>query len=182
MSTDLVVPQAHVQGAISGPHHSGSHGQPQIVMLQPQQGPGAVPQHPQHGPQQGAHQHFYIQQGITQPLPQISLLWVKQRGRLKRGLYRLCFIFVYLPQRCRSSHTPLPSIRLETKASLQPPRLFSPSPNPRLLDERPRVNATHLKQRNWHDHTEQRRNQKPRSTLRFFSTNLGVRAALGGAF
>uniref|UniRef100_A0A3Q4HFH8 Ataxin-2-like protein-like n=1 Tax=Neolamprologus brichardi TaxID=32507 RepID=A0A3Q4HFH8_NEOBR len=49
--------QAHVQGAISGPHHSGSHGQPQIVMLQPQQGPGAVPQHPQHGPQQGAHQH-----------------------------------------------------------------------------------------------------------------------------
>uniref|UniRef100_A0A669EUT6 Ataxin-2-like protein n=1 Tax=Oreochromis niloticus TaxID=8128 RepID=A0A669EUT6_ORENI len=58
------IAQAHVQGAISGPHHSGSHGQPQIVMLQPQQGPGAVPQHPQHGPQQGAHQHFYIQQGI----------------------------------------------------------------------------------------------------------------------
>lgn len=53
--------QAHVQGAMSGPHHSGSHGQPQLVMLQPpQQGPGAVPQHPQHGPQQGAHQHFYI--------------------------------------------------------------------------------------------------------------------------
>uniref|UniRef100_A0A3Q0S264 LsmAD domain-containing protein n=1 Tax=Amphilophus citrinellus TaxID=61819 RepID=A0A3Q0S264_AMPCI len=59
------IAQAHVQGAISGPHHSGSHGQPQIVMLQPpQQGPGAVAQHPQHGPQQGAHQHFYIQQGI----------------------------------------------------------------------------------------------------------------------
>uniref|UniRef100_A0A667XB11 LsmAD domain-containing protein n=1 Tax=Myripristis murdjan TaxID=586833 RepID=A0A667XB11_9TELE len=55
--------QAHVQGAMSGPHHSGSHGQPQLVMLQPpppQQGPGSVPQHPQHGPQQGAHQHFYI--------------------------------------------------------------------------------------------------------------------------
>ncbi|XP_078146933.1 ataxin-2-like protein isoform X1 [Centroberyx gerrardi] len=52
--------QAHVQGAMSGPHHSGSHGQPQLVMLQPppQQGPGSVPQHPQHGPQQGA--HFYI--------------------------------------------------------------------------------------------------------------------------
>lgn len=58
------IAQAHVQGAISGPHHSGSHGQPQIVMLQPQQGPGAVPQHPQHGPQQGAHQHFYIQQAM----------------------------------------------------------------------------------------------------------------------
>ncbi|XP_034563740.1 ataxin-2-like protein isoform X1 [Notolabrus celidotus] len=53
--------QAHVQGAMSGPHHSGSHGGPQLVMLQPpQQGPGSVPQHPQHGPQQGAHQHFYI--------------------------------------------------------------------------------------------------------------------------
>ncbi|XP_045924403.1 ataxin-2-like protein isoform X1 [Micropterus dolomieu] len=53
---------AHVQGAMSGPHHSGGHGQPQLVMLQPppQQGPGSVPQHPQHGPQQGAHQHFYI--------------------------------------------------------------------------------------------------------------------------
>uniref|UniRef100_A0A8C2WHA8 LsmAD domain-containing protein n=1 Tax=Cyclopterus lumpus TaxID=8103 RepID=A0A8C2WHA8_CYCLU len=56
------ITQAHVQGAMSGPHHSGSHGQPQLVMLQPppQQGPGSVPQHPQHGPQQGAHQHFYI--------------------------------------------------------------------------------------------------------------------------
>ncbi|KAK5607162.1 hypothetical protein CRENBAI_006439 [Crenichthys baileyi] len=53
--------QAHVQGAMSGPHHSGSHGQPQLVMLQtPQQGPGGVPQHPPHGPQQGPHQHFYI--------------------------------------------------------------------------------------------------------------------------
>ncbi|XP_042339164.1 ataxin-2-like protein, partial [Plectropomus leopardus] len=56
------IAQAHVQGAMSGPHHSGSHGQHQLVMLQPppQQGPGSVPQHPQHGPQQGAHQHFYI--------------------------------------------------------------------------------------------------------------------------
>uniref|UniRef100_A0A8C6LKE2 LsmAD domain-containing protein n=1 Tax=Nothobranchius furzeri TaxID=105023 RepID=A0A8C6LKE2_NOTFU len=55
------IAQAHVQGAMPGPHHSGSHGQPQLVMLQtPQQGPGGVPQHPQHGPQQGAHQHFYI--------------------------------------------------------------------------------------------------------------------------
>ncbi|XP_057682516.1 ataxin-2-like protein isoform X2 [Corythoichthys intestinalis] len=54
--------QAHVQGAMSGPHHSGSHAQPQLVMLQPppQQGPSSVPQHPQHGPQQGTHQHFYI--------------------------------------------------------------------------------------------------------------------------
>uniref|UniRef100_A0A096MGL8 Ataxin-2-like protein n=1 Tax=Poecilia formosa TaxID=48698 RepID=A0A096MGL8_POEFO len=53
--------QAHVQGAMPGPHHSGSHGQPQLVMLQtPQQGPGGVPQHPQHGPQQAPHQHFYI--------------------------------------------------------------------------------------------------------------------------
>ncbi|KAJ4941263.1 hypothetical protein JOQ06_027548 [Pogonophryne albipinna] len=53
--------QAHVQGAMAG-HHQGNHGQPQLVMLQPppQQGPGSVQQHPQHGPQQGAHQHFYI--------------------------------------------------------------------------------------------------------------------------
>ncbi|CAN9509204.1 unnamed protein product [Ophioblennius macclurei] len=61
------IAQAHVQGAMTGPHHSGSHGQPQLVMLQPpQQGPGAVPQHPQHGPQQGAHQHFYIGQHTMQ--------------------------------------------------------------------------------------------------------------------
>uniref|UniRef100_A0A3Q3JDU1 LsmAD domain-containing protein n=1 Tax=Monopterus albus TaxID=43700 RepID=A0A3Q3JDU1_MONAL len=58
------IAQAHVQGAMSGPHHSANHGQPQLVMLQPppQQGPGSVPQH---GPQQGAHQHFYIPQGMT---------------------------------------------------------------------------------------------------------------------
>ncbi|XP_045924405.1 ataxin-2-like protein isoform X2 [Micropterus dolomieu] len=64
---------AHVQGAMSGPHHSGGHGQPQLVMLQPppQQGPGSVPQHPQHGPQQGAHQHFYIghPQGMSPNIP-----------------------------------------------------------------------------------------------------------------
>uniref|UniRef100_A0A3Q3VKR6 LsmAD domain-containing protein n=1 Tax=Mola mola TaxID=94237 RepID=A0A3Q3VKR6_MOLML len=63
------ITQAHVQGAMSGPHHSGGHGQPQLVMLQPpQQGPGSVPQHPQHGPQQGAHQHFFIghPQGMRQ--------------------------------------------------------------------------------------------------------------------
>ncbi|KAM9426811.1 ataxin-2-like protein isoform 2-T2 [Pholidichthys leucotaenia] len=64
------IAQAHVQGALSGPHHSGSHGQPQLVMLQPpQQGPGGVPQH---GPQQGAHQHFYIPQAMqvqTHPAP-----------------------------------------------------------------------------------------------------------------
>ncbi|XP_070707543.1 ataxin-2-like protein isoform X2 [Pempheris klunzingeri] len=67
------IAQAHVQGAMSGPHHSGSHGQPQLVMLQPppQQGPGSVPQHPQHGPQQGAHQQFYIghPQGMSPNVP-----------------------------------------------------------------------------------------------------------------
>uniref|UniRef100_UPI0037E8BAC6 ataxin-2-like protein isoform X2 n=1 Tax=Semicossyphus pulcher TaxID=241346 RepID=UPI0037E8BAC6 len=69
------IAQAHVQGAMSGPHHSGSHGQHPVLMLQPppQQGPGSVPQHPQHGPQQGAHQHFYIghqaMQVQTHPAP-----------------------------------------------------------------------------------------------------------------
>ncbi|XP_031698730.1 ataxin-2-like protein isoform X3 [Anarrhichthys ocellatus] len=67
------IAQAHVQGAMSGSHHSGGHGQPQLVMLQPppQQGPGSVPQHPQHGPQQGAHQHFYIghPQGMSPNIP-----------------------------------------------------------------------------------------------------------------
>ncbi|XP_075949792.1 ataxin-2-like protein isoform X2 [Anarhichas minor] len=67
------IAQAHVQGGMSGPHHSGGHGQPQLVMLQPppQQGPGSVPQHPQHGPQQGAHQHFYIghPQGMSPNIP-----------------------------------------------------------------------------------------------------------------
>ncbi|XP_010771446.1 ataxin-2-like protein isoform X2 [Notothenia coriiceps] len=62
--------QAHVQGAMAG-HHQGNHGQ--LVMLQPppQQGPGSVQQHPQHGPQQGAHQHFYIghPQGMSPNIP-----------------------------------------------------------------------------------------------------------------
>ncbi|KAJ8245885.1 hypothetical protein GJAV_G00261340 [Gymnothorax javanicus] len=55
--------QAHVPGALSGPHHSGTHGHTQVMLLHappPQQGPGSGPQHPQHGPppQQGAHQHY----------------------------------------------------------------------------------------------------------------------------
>lgn len=49
--------QAHVPGALSGPHHTGGHGPPPVMLLHaaPQQGSG-----PQHGPppQQGAHQHF----------------------------------------------------------------------------------------------------------------------------
>ncbi|XP_036401874.1 ataxin-2-like protein isoform X2 [Megalops cyprinoides] len=65
--------QAHVPGALSGPHHSGTHGHPQVMLLHappPQQGPGSGPQHPQHGPppQQGAHQHYaYI--GHPQAMP-----------------------------------------------------------------------------------------------------------------
>ncbi|KAG7277590.1 hypothetical protein CRUP_013908 [Coryphaenoides rupestris] len=51
------ITQAHVQGAMGGPHPSGGHGHPQVVMLPPpQQGPGSVPQHPQ----QGAPQHYYL--------------------------------------------------------------------------------------------------------------------------
>ncbi|KAJ7984465.1 hypothetical protein DPEC_G00355110 [Dallia pectoralis] len=63
--------QAHVQGAMHQGHHQGhhqgQHGHPQVVMLQappPQQGPGQVPQHHQHGPQQGAPQHFYLPQAM----------------------------------------------------------------------------------------------------------------------
>ncbi|XP_041939701.1 LOW QUALITY PROTEIN: ataxin-2-like protein [Alosa sapidissima] len=53
------IAQAHVQGPMSGPHPSGSHGPPPMVMLHapPQAGPGSA-QHPQHGPQQGPPQHF----------------------------------------------------------------------------------------------------------------------------
>ncbi|XP_066498146.1 ataxin-2-like protein isoform X2 [Hoplias malabaricus] len=60
--------QAHVSGALSGPHHSGGHGHTPVMLLHaphppPQQGPGSGPgpQHPGHGPpppQQGAHQHY----------------------------------------------------------------------------------------------------------------------------
>lgn len=57
LDSPIFCPQAHVQGAMSGPHHSGGHG-PQLVMLQPPQQGVAATQHPQHGPQQG--QHFYI--------------------------------------------------------------------------------------------------------------------------
>ncbi|XP_056262140.1 ataxin-2-like protein isoform X2 [Pseudoliparis swirei] len=51
--------QAHVAGGLSGPHHSGGHGLPPVMLhyVSPQQGAGA---NPQHGPQQGAPQHFYI--------------------------------------------------------------------------------------------------------------------------
>ncbi|XP_076857071.1 ataxin-2-like protein isoform X2 [Brachyhypopomus gauderio] len=54
------IAQAHVQGPMSAPHHSGNHGPPQVVMLHapPPGGPGSAPQHPQHGPQQGPPQHF----------------------------------------------------------------------------------------------------------------------------
>ncbi|KAM9457923.1 ataxin-2-like protein isoform 2-T2 [Clarias gariepinus] len=59
--------QAHVPGALSGPHHSGGHGPPPMMLLHaappPQQGPGSGPgpQHPAHAPpppQQGTHQHY----------------------------------------------------------------------------------------------------------------------------
>uniref|UniRef100_A0A4W4HHQ9 LsmAD domain-containing protein n=1 Tax=Electrophorus electricus TaxID=8005 RepID=A0A4W4HHQ9_ELEEL len=55
------ITQAHVAGPMSAPHHSGTHGPPQVVMLHappPQAGPGSAPQHPQHGPQQGPPPHF----------------------------------------------------------------------------------------------------------------------------
>ncbi|KAK1794408.1 hypothetical protein P4O66_011288 [Electrophorus voltai] len=55
------ITQAHVPGPMSAPHHSGTHGPPQVVMLHappPQAGPGSAPQHPQHGPQQGPPPHF----------------------------------------------------------------------------------------------------------------------------
>ncbi|CAL8284490.1 unnamed protein product [Merluccius merluccius] len=51
------ITQAHVQGAMGGPHPSAGHGHPQVVMLPPpQQGPGSLPSHPQ----QGAPQHYYL--------------------------------------------------------------------------------------------------------------------------
>ncbi|KAE8277504.1 Ataxin-2-like protein Ataxin-2 domain protein Ataxin-2-related protein [Larimichthys crocea] len=78
--------QAHIQGAMSGPHHSGGHGQHQVMMLQhpPQQGPGSVPQHPQHGPQQGAHQHFYI--GHPQAMQRHEApRWADQSERKRHG-------------------------------------------------------------------------------------------------
>uniref|UniRef100_A0A3Q0TBP5 Ataxin 2-like n=1 Tax=Amphilophus citrinellus TaxID=61819 RepID=A0A3Q0TBP5_AMPCI len=53
--------QAHITGAMSGPHHSAGHGPPPVMLhyAPPQQGGGS---NPQHGPppQQGAPQHFYI--------------------------------------------------------------------------------------------------------------------------
>lgn len=52
-------PQAHVAGGMAGPHHSAGHGLPPVMLhyVSPQQGGGS---NPQHGPQQGAPQHFYI--------------------------------------------------------------------------------------------------------------------------
>ncbi|KAL2078732.1 hypothetical protein ACEWY4_026417 [Coilia grayii] len=65
------IAQAHVPGPMSGPHPSGTHGPPQMVMLHapPQAGPGSS-QHPQHGPQQGPPQHFaYIGHPQAVPVP-----------------------------------------------------------------------------------------------------------------
>ncbi|XP_034567714.1 ataxin-2-like protein isoform X2 [Notolabrus celidotus] len=47
--------QAHVQGGMSGPHHSAGHGLPPVMLhyVPPQQGNSS-------NPQQGAPQHFYI--------------------------------------------------------------------------------------------------------------------------
>uniref|UniRef100_A0A8C5CSB3 LsmAD domain-containing protein n=1 Tax=Gadus morhua TaxID=8049 RepID=A0A8C5CSB3_GADMO len=50
------ITQAHVQGAMGGPHPSGGHGHQMVMLPSPQQGPGSVPQHPQ----QGAPQHYYL--------------------------------------------------------------------------------------------------------------------------
>ncbi|CAL8234188.1 unnamed protein product [Boreogadus saida] len=50
------ITQAHVQGAMGGPHPSGGHGHQVVMLPPPQQGPGSVPQHPQ----QGAPQHYYL--------------------------------------------------------------------------------------------------------------------------
>uniref|UniRef100_A0A674C399 Ataxin 2-like n=2 Tax=Salmoninae TaxID=504568 RepID=A0A674C399_SALTR len=55
--------QAHVAQGMSGPHHPGGHGPPQMMLHYappPQQGPGSAQQHGP-PPQQGAHQHYYIQ-------------------------------------------------------------------------------------------------------------------------
>ncbi|KAM6913915.1 ataxin-2-like protein isoform 2-T2 [Lycodopsis pacificus] len=51
--------QAHVTGGLSGPHHAAAHGLPPVMLhyVSPQQAGGS---NPQHGPQQGAPQHFYI--------------------------------------------------------------------------------------------------------------------------
>ncbi|RXN38625.1 ataxin-2 isoform X1 [Labeo rohita] len=51
--------QPHVPGALSGPHHSGGHGPPQVMLLHaapPQQGSG--PQHGAPPPQQPPHPHY----------------------------------------------------------------------------------------------------------------------------
>uniref|UniRef100_A0A8C1ZZK0 Ataxin 2-like n=1 Tax=Cyprinus carpio TaxID=7962 RepID=A0A8C1ZZK0_CYPCA len=55
--------QTHVPGGLSGPHHSGGHGPPPVMLLHapshhpnPQQGSG--PQHGPPPPQQGHHQHY----------------------------------------------------------------------------------------------------------------------------
>ncbi|XP_051968588.1 ataxin-2-like protein [Xyrauchen texanus] len=67
--------QTHVPGPMTGPHHSGTHGPPQVVMLHApphQTGPGSAPQHPPHGPQQGPPQHYaYLHQVQVHPSQQI---------------------------------------------------------------------------------------------------------------
>ncbi|MFT7798177.1 ataxin-2-like protein isoform X1 [Arapaima gigas] len=53
--------QAHVPSALTGPHHSGTHGGVMLLHApSPQQGPSSAPQHSQHAmpPQQGAHPHY----------------------------------------------------------------------------------------------------------------------------
>ncbi|XP_059204484.1 LOW QUALITY PROTEIN: ataxin-2-like protein [Centropristis striata] len=60
-SISQLTQQAHVTGGMSGPHHTTGHGLPPVMLhyVPPQQGGGGG-SNPQHGPQQGAPQHFYI--------------------------------------------------------------------------------------------------------------------------
>ncbi|TRY95623.1 hypothetical protein DNTS_017829 [Danionella cerebrum] len=63
--------QAHVPGALSGPHHSGGHGHPPVMLLHapppPQQGSG--PQHGPPPPQQVPHQYYIGPQVPVQAHP-----------------------------------------------------------------------------------------------------------------
>jgi len=82
----VIALQAHVAGGLSGPHHSGGHGLPPVMLhyVSPQQGAGA---NPQHGPQQGAPQHFYIGHPQGTGPPGHTALY-RQTAQLQSGLFK----------------------------------------------------------------------------------------------
>lgn len=109
--------QAHVPGALSGPHHSGGHGPPPVMLLHgppPQQGSG--PQHGPPPPQQAHPQQYFLgppQGKFLRTSWVMNVLLAFQTSRISDFK---SFLFLFYHQcRCRPTlHSRCHSTLLET--------------------------------------------------------------------